>query len=149
MSDELQRLQQEVAQTKVDLDKTRTELREYKLWAPLKETAIKAGLASEDWDLVRLDLAERKRVDLDEFGDVVILEHGRPSRLTPERFFSEAYKAERPSLYQKAKTSAAKAENSTPQAASRYTRTIKRVEFDRMNPADRMAYVRTGGGIVD
>lgn len=145
MADELKRLQRELDETKTALEKAQTELREYKLWAPLRDLAAKAGLAADSWQIARLDLAEHRRVGLDVLGEPVILENGRESTVTPERFFKEIYRKERPSLYDDAPVETMQ----TAAAGTGGRRVIKRAAFDQMSPREKGEYCRTGGRVVD
>jgi len=79
--------------------KLKAELREFKLWTPLKEMFVKSGGLESDWELARLDLGKQERFTLDDSGDVVLMRDGKPSFLGAEQFFRDDYRRERPKFY--------------------------------------------------
>jgi hypothetical protein len=125
----------EIKTLKAELAQTRAKLREYDLWTPLREEFVRAGGDPAEWELVRFDLSEQRRVDLDEFNEIVV----KDSDLTPARFFREIYKSERPQLY---KETAPAQQNSN-------RRTLRRAAFDKLPSDERMAWVKSGGAIAD
>jgi hypothetical protein len=132
-------MQDQITQLKAELEAAQKRLREYELWAPLREEFVRAGGDPAEWELVRFDLSEQRRFELDDLNEIVVLENGKDSNLTPARFFREVYKAERPQLYKE----------TAPAQQSGNRRTLSRSAFDRLPPAERMAWVKSGGAITD
>lgn len=63
---------QEIEALKGELELARRQLREFKLWHPLREIALKCGLDKSLWDLARLELTSQKRFDLDQDGEITV-----------------------------------------------------------------------------
>lgn len=118
--------------------KLKSELKEFKLWTPLREQFIKGGGIAADWGLARLDLSHRKVFDLDDDGDIVLMRDGRPDYLGAEQFFKDFYRAERPKFYAPAE-----------KPKSSDGKTMSRADFEKLSAADRMAYAKGDGRIID
>jgi hypothetical protein len=130
---------EEIKNLKTELEAAQKRLREYELWNPLREEFVRAGGDPAEWELVRFDLNEQRRVDLDEFNEIVVLENGKERDLTPARFFREIYKSERPQLYKETAPA--------PQSGNR--RTLRRAAFDKLPSDEKMSWVKSGGVVTD
>jgi hypothetical protein len=144
---ELKKRDDELNTLKPEVDRLRTEVREFRLWTPLREIAIKAGLDEKNWELARLELAHQKRFDFDEDNKVVVMEDGSPSTVTPERFFKEVYSEQRPNLY---KATGAGGSGATPGTKNgNQTKTMTRAAWEKLSPQESTAFFNSGGKLVD
>lgn len=141
------RIDDESAGWQTERDQMVAELKHYKLTVPLKEIALKAGVLPEDVDIALLETAKRFR--LDDSGKILVVdEDGDPTADTPERFFKEVYREQRPKFY--AATGAGgsgAAPNGRPGANGH--KTIKRSAFDALNAMERARQIKAGVQIVD
>lgn len=144
---EIKKREDELALLKMQTETMSAELREFKLWTPLREVAIKADLMPEDWDLARLELASQKRFDFDDDGKIVLLEDGVPSNVSPERFFKEVYSEQRPKFYRASGASGSGATNGN--KPNNNAKTMKRSAFQSLTPSEQMAAVKKGVSVVD
>jgi hypothetical protein len=88
------------AETKRDsrIGELEKELKHFKLTVPLSDIMVKAGLNPKDTSLALLEVASK--FALNEKGKIILLDdEGDDSGVTPERYFEEVYKKERPNLY--------------------------------------------------
>ena len=144
---ELKKREDQLAQIQADYERTQRELKEFRLWTPLRDIAIKANLSPEDWELARLDLSAQGRFGFDEDGKIVVLEEGQPSSITPEKFFKEVYSDQRPKFY---KASAAGGSGAPSQSSSgRGPKTMKRGDWNQLTPAKQAAFFKEGGTLTD
>lgn len=144
---EIKKRDDELATLKTDAEKIRLELRDFKLWTPLREVAIKAGLNPDDWELARLDLANQGRFGFDDDGKIVVMEDGSASTVTPEKFFKDVYSDQRPKFYKASTAGGGGATNNKTTNGGK--KTISRAAFNDMGPGERAAYVREGGQVTD
>lgn len=127
-------------------EKLTGELRHYKLTSPLKEIALKAGVLPEDLDVVLLETARRFR--LDDNGKIVVLDDdGDPTTDTPEKFFKDIYRLQRPKFY--AATGAAGSGAGPNSRAGGNNKVLTRATFDKLGAAEAMDFVKKGGQIID
>lgn len=126
----------EFAKLQTDFQKAQAQLKEYQLWTPLREVAIKAGLDAGDWEVARLELNARGQFGFDEDGKPAVIEDGQPSSVTPEKFFREVYSEQRPKFYRANDAGGSGAKNNT--ASNTGKKTIKRAEFDALDPGAKM-----------
>lgn len=127
-------------------EKLTGELRHYKLTSPLKEIALKAGVLPEDLDVALLETAKRFR--LDDNGKIVVLDDdGDPTTDTPEKFFKDIYRLQRPKFY--AATGAAGSGAGPNSRAGGNGKVITRAAFDKLGAAEAMDFVKKGGQIID
>lgn len=127
-------------------EKLTGELRHYKLTSPLKEIALKAGVLPEDLDVVLLETARRFR--LDDNGKIVVLDDdGDPTTDTPEKFFKDIYRLQRPKFY--AATGAAGSGAGPNSRAGGNGKVITRAAFDKFGAAEAMDFIKKGGQIID
>lgn len=138
----------ELAALKAESEKTQRELREYKLWTPLREAFIKGGGNPEDWELARLDLANQGRFGFDDGESIVVLEDGVPSTVAPEKFFKDVYSDQRPKFY-KASTAGGSGANPQQSGAGGKTKTMKRGDWNRLAPVQQAAFFKEGGTLTD
>ena len=96
---ELKKTQDQLTQLTAAQEKADRELKEFRLWTPLRDLAVKAGMVAEDWELARLDLAAKGQFGFDDDNNIVVLEDGHASSVTPEKFFREVYTDQRPKFY--------------------------------------------------
>jgi hypothetical protein len=132
---ELKKRDDEIATLESEGEKTNYALREYRLWTPLREVAIKAGLSPESWELARLDLANQKKFDFDDDGKIVVMEDGVASTVTPEKYFKEGYSAERPIFY-KASTAGGSGATKTDGSGK------IGIDLSKLTATERMKYAR-------
>lgn len=144
---ELKKLSDDLAKLTSDHDKAKGELREFKLWTPLREVALKAGLNAEDWELARLDLSNQGRFSFDDEGKLVVMEDGSPSTVTPEKFFKEMYSDVRPKFYKASGASGSGASNAGKTGGSG-KKTMSRAAFDQLPHDQRSAFIKAGGEVV-
>lgn len=144
---ELKKREDELTQLKTESEKTRLELREFKLWTPLRDIAVKAGLNAEDWELARLDLANQRRFDFDEDGKIVVMEDGSPSTVTPEKFFKDVYSDQRPKFYKATTAGGSGAPPNNKGGGGK--KAISRSAFDQMGPTERSTFIKEGGQVTD
>lgn len=138
----------EAATLKADLQKAQVELTKFKLWTPLRETAIKAGLDPADWEVAQLELSYQQRFGFDEDGKVVVMEDGQPSTVTPEKFFRDVYSDQRPKFYKASNAGGGGAQNNTRGNGSG-KKTMPRAEFEALSQPERMKLAKTGVEFVD
>lgn len=144
---ELKKATDELGLLKIDLTKAQGELREFRLWTPLREQFIKAGGIPEDWELARLDLASKNQFDFDEDGKIVVMEDGQASSVSPEKFFQQVYSDQRPKFY---KASGAGGSGAPPgKGNGNSTKTIKREAWDKLPQSEKDAKVAAGFTVVD
>lgn len=135
---ELKKRDDEIGTTKGDLQKAQAELREFKLWTPLRDVFVKVGGDPSDWEVVRLELASQRRFDFDEDGKIVVMEDGTPSTVTPEKFFKDVYSDQRPKFYKATSAGGSGAPNNTKGKMSG-------VDLLKMSPTEQLNYARTHG----
>lgn len=144
---ELKTRDDELQQLRPEIEKLRGEVREYRLWTPLREMFIASGGEPKDWQLARLDLANQRRFDFDEEGKIVVMEDNAPSGVSPERFFKEVYSDQQPKLY---KASGAGGGGANPgQKSGSTNKSIKRDAYDRLSAFEREAKIKAGFSVVD
>lgn len=137
----------ETQQAQTEREKLATELQHYKLTVPLREIALKAGVLPEDLDLAMLETARRFR--LTEAGKIEVLdEDGDPTTDTPEKFFKDIYRSQRPKFYAASQAGGSGAGPNT-KAGSPGEKTITRAAFDKLSPDEAMKQVKAGVTIVD
>lgn len=136
---ELKKRDDELGQLKTESEKTRLELREFKLWTPLRDIAIKAGLNPEDWEIARLDLANQRRFDFDDDGKITVLEDGSPSTVTPEKFFKDVYSDLRPKFYKATSAGGSGAPNGTKGGGT------QSADFLKLSPTEQLKRAREQG----
>lgn len=137
----------ETQQAQTEREKLATELQHYKLTVPLREIALKAGVLPEDLDLAMLETARRFR--LTEAGKIEVLdEDGDPTTDTPEKFFKDIYRSQRPKFYAASQTGGSGAGPNT-KAGSPGGKTITRAAFDKLSPEEAMKQAKAGVTIVD
>lgn len=132
---ELKKAQDQVTTLTAAQEKADRELKEFRLWTPLRDIATKAGL--EDWDIARLDLASKNQFGFDDDGKVVVLEDGQPSTITPEKFFKEVYTDQRPKFY-KASGAAGSGSNGGGNGGTG-KKIVTRKDFDVLSPVEQAA----------
>lgn len=123
------------------------ELKHYKLTVPLKEIALKAGVLPDDVDLALMETAKRFR--LDDSGKILVVdEDGDPTTDTPERFFKEIYREQRPKFYA---ATGAGGSGAKPGAHSGNSgqKTMTRGRFNELSHSERAKAVKAGIAIVD
>lgn len=103
----------ELGMTKTELQKAQAELRDFKLWTPLREVFLKAGGDPQDWEVARLELSHQGRFGFDEEGKIVVMEDGQPSTVSPDKFFKEVYTEHRPKFYKASTAGGGTAQNNT------------------------------------
>ncbi len=143
---ELKKLQDQLTPLSSENEKLKAKLRDFELWTPLRDVAVKSGVIAEDWDLVRLDLSSKNQFGFDEDGKIVVLEDGHPSIVSPEKFFKEVYSDQRPKFYKASGAGGSGASAGTGNGASK---TIKRDAFAQLSSADQMAKIKEGYVPVD
>lgn len=144
---ELKKVLDERDGTKTELEQARIELRGFRLWSPLRDMAIKAGLVPEDWPVVKLHLESLRLFDLDEDHKPVLIEDGSPSSVSPERWFKEVYAEQQPKFF---KASGAGGGGANPgQKPGSTNKSIKREAFDKLSTSEREARIKSGFAIVD
>lgn len=144
---ELKRRDDELASIKSANEKAELQLKEFRLWTPLRDIAIKAGLVAEDWELARLDLSAKGRFGFDDEGAIVVIEDGHPSTITPERFFKEVYTDERPKFYHATGAGGGGANASAKNGLN--AKQVKRETFNNMSTEARAKFFKDGGSVVD
>lgn len=144
---ELKKVTDDLAALTGKLTKADGELREFRLWTPLREVAIKAGVVPEDWDVVRLDIANQGVFGFDDDNKVVVMEDGSPSSVTPETWFKQVYSELRPKFF---KASGAGGGGANPgQKPGSTNKSIKREAFDKLSTSEREVKIKAGFAIVD
>jgi len=144
---EIKKRDEQIAALTTDRDMASKELREFKLWTPLRELFIKHEGNPEDWELARLDLGNKRRFDFDEDGKIVVMEDGAPSTVTPEKFFKDAYSDQRPKFYKASNAGGSGATNEKKGAGG--GKTITRERFESLSQSERMKISKEGVQIVD
>lgn len=129
---EIKKLNEQLAELTAKSTNAERELKEFRLWTPLRDIATKAGL--EDWDIARLDLASKNQFGFDDDGKVVVLEDGHPSTITPEKFFTEVYTDQRPKFYKASGAGGSGAKPGTNGGGSKKTYT--REVFSKLPPLE-------------
>jgi hypothetical protein len=128
---ELKKKEDELGTTKTELQKAQSELREFRLWSPLRDVFVKSGGDPGDWEVARLELANQRRFDFDEDGKIVVMEDGSASTVTPEKFFKEVYSDQRPKFY---KASGAGGSGAGKSDSGRTgVKTVRRFDQDALN----------------
>ncbi len=107
------KLADELGLTKGELQKAQAELKDFKLWTPLREVFIKAGGDPADWEVARLELSHRGQFGFDDEGKIVVLEDGHPSTVSPDKFFKDVYSEARPKFYKASAAAGSGAQNNT------------------------------------
>ncbi|MGH9834950.1 MAG: hypothetical protein ACRD9Y_18170 [Blastocatellia bacterium] len=141
------------------------------LWEPAKSVALKAGLLPEQWEIARFDLSSRGVLRLNDSYDVVSAD-GEVVDL--EGFFATAYREQRPRYYAEPKAQRGQGDGAGAFTISRADakdprkyraakeraqqagrtlqiddQTLSRPDFDKLDSAEKMAFVRGGGRTVD
>jgi len=145
---ELKKRDDELSTTKTELQKAQFELRDFKLWTPLRDVFIKADGDPADWEVARLELASQRRFDFDEDGKIVVMEDGSASSVTPEKFFKEVYSDQRPKFY-KASNAGGSGANNKNKSGSGNKKTMLRTAFDQLPHSERAAFIKAGGEVVN
>jgi hypothetical protein len=145
---QVKRLNDDLAAIKAQHEEAARELREFRLWTPLREQFIKAGGDPAEWELARLDLANQRRFDFDEDRRIVVMEDGVPSSVSPEQFFKQVYADQRPKFY---KASEAGGSGANPRQATSggKTKTMKRADWNALPETKRAAFFKEGGQLID
>lgn len=121
-------------------------LRQYQLTDKVRAAALKAGVFPEDVDdVIKLT---SDRFDLQD-GQIVVLEDGVPTSSTPETFFSQTFKEQKPKFYAASGAGGSGAPPGGSSAGAGRQKTIKRDAFDRMGHGDRMTFIKDGGQVTD
>jgi hypothetical protein len=146
---EIKKLTEERDKASADLQKAQGELKQFKLWVPLRELFVseKVGGSASDWELAQLDLANQGKFGFDEEGRIVVMEDGYPSSVSPEKFLKEVYSEQRPKFYKASSAAGSGAQNNT--APRGNGKTINRAAFEQMGASERMKFVKEGGVITD
>lgn len=144
---ELKKRDDELTTLRTDHQKAQAELKDFKLWTPLRDVAIKAGLDPADWEVARLELNYLGRFGFDEDGKVVVIEDGAPSTVTPEKFFKDVYSDMRPKFYKANGVSGSGAQNQNKGGAG--GKTVKRSDWNGLSPAEQDKKISEGYQIVD
>lgn len=110
---ETKKLTDELGLTKSELQKAQAELKDFKLWTPLRDVFTKAGGDPQDWEVARLELSHQQRFGFDEEGRIVVMEDGQPSTVSAEKFFREVYSDQRPKFYKASSAAGSGAQNNT------------------------------------
>lgn len=104
---------EELAKIQGDFQRAQSELKDFKLWTPLREVFIKSGGDPQDWEVARLELSHQGRFSFDEEGKIVVMEDGQPSTVSADKFFREVYSEARPKFYKASTASGSGAQNNT------------------------------------
>lgn len=136
---ELKKRDDMIAALQPENEKLKAKLRDFELWTPLRELALKAGLFPEDWELARLHLNSKGQFGFDEDGKIVVMDGGEVSTVTPEKFFKEVYPDQQPKFYKPTGAGGSGAQGGTTNSKS--TKTIKRSEWDALTQPERDAKV--------
>lgn len=131
---ELKKVTDQLTELQKAHDKAQVELKDFRLWTPLRDIAIKSGVIAEDWELARLDLSNKNQFGFDDLGNVVVLEDGQPSTVSPENFFKGVYTDQRPKFY-KGSQAAGSGSNGGGNGASG-KKIVTRKDFDALPPLE-------------
>ncbi|HEY0004524.1 MAG TPA: hypothetical protein VGB17_06905 [Pyrinomonadaceae bacterium] len=132
---------------KQQLESLTGKLNQYELINPVREAALKAGVLADDIEDVlkitghRFKLVEGKPVVLDKDGD--------PSSLTLEKFWGEEFKSQKPKFYGASGAGGSGAPAGGTGGGSGGAKTVKRGDFDKMDPAQQAQFVKEKGVITD
>jgi len=107
------KLTTELAARDEKLTAAERELKHYKLTAPLRNVALKAGVLPEDLDVVMLETSSRFKLGEDSKQIITLDEDGDESDVTPKDFFEKLYKARRPKFYAGSGAGGSGAQNNT------------------------------------
>ncbi len=144
---ELKRYQSQLDDLSKKHGEAETALREYRLWTPVRDIALKAGLFPEDWELARLELAQDNRFGFDEDGKIVVMEEGVISTVTPERFFKEVYSEKRPKMFRANDAGGSGASSGTRNNPS--VKAITRAQWEKLSSQESTAFFKGGGKLID
>lgn len=107
-----QEAEQREAELKKQLEETNGRLRKTLLDDQIRKLALEAGVFPEDIDDV-VELTRGKRLDLNDEGKLFVKDKdGDPASATPEKFFKEEYKKEKPRFYKATDASGSDAQRS-------------------------------------
>ena|SRR5438105_2891695 len=143
---EIKKLTDQVSELQKNHDNAQKELKEFRLWTPLRDIATKSGLMSDDWELARLDLANKGQFGFDDEGHVVVLEDGHPSSVSPEKFFKEVYNDQRPKFYKASGAAGSGATGSN--GAKPGGRVISIAEQQKMSAQESTEFFKAGGKVA-
>lgn|SRR5262249_734011 len=122
------------------------EVREYSIWTPVKDLAIKHGVMSDRLEAVMTLLRSQNRFDLEDGKLVFKDREGYTTTIKPTRAFETYLREEYPWAFEASKAAGSGAQNSN---RSGGPRTITRDAFDGMSQAQRDKAVAEGARIVD
>lgn len=145
---ELKKRDDAIATMTGQLETAQRELKDYRLWTPLRDIALKCGVIAEDWELVKLELGTQQRFGFDDDGKIVVYEDGEPSNVSAERYFREVYSEQRPKFYKASGAGGSGAQPGVRDGSPR-TKTIKRDTWDKMAARERDVKIAAGFTIVD
>lgn len=123
---EVKKLTDTLTATQTEFEKVKSELKDFKLWTPLRDVFIKAGGDPQDWEVARLELSAKQQFGFDDDGKVVVLEDGQPSSVSPDKFFREVYSEHRPKFYKANMAGGSGAPNNTAGGIGRGSITLSR-----------------------
>lgn len=139
--------EKEFAPIKGENEKLKGELLQLKLTDKVKAIAIKSGVKAKYVD--DLMAVTGQHYKLGEKDQIIILDsEGDPMDKTPEQFFGEVLKEQKPIFFEPSGAAGSGAQPGT-SGKPGSTTTIKRADFEQMAPAGRAAHISAGGAIVD
>lgn len=124
----------------------RQQVREYSIWTPVKDLAIRHGVMSDRVDAVMTLLRTNDRFDMEDGKLVFKDRNGYSTMIKPERAFEVYLKEELPWAFEASKSGGSGAQNGTKGGGAR---TISREAYDAMTPAQRDKAIAEGSRIVD
>jgi DNA gyrase/topoisomerase IV subunit A len=130
-------------------DKYRGENRSLKLTEKVKASALKNGVFQDDIDDVLTITSGR--FDLDDDENIVVKDPDGKANpaLTPDKFFGEVFKQQKPKFYQASSGGGSGAPAGGGQGGGGGAKTMQRAAFDALSPQDKSAFIKDGGAPVD
>lgn len=124
----------------------KNQVREFSIWSPVKDLAIKHGVMADRVDAVMTLLRTNERFDMEGSNLVFKDRNGYATTITPQRAFEVYLREELPWAFEASKAAGSGANNN---GRTSGPRVISRESFNSMSAAQREAAVKDGARIID
>lgn len=128
-----------------EITNLKSQVREYSIWTPVKDLALKHGVMADRVDAVMTLLRTQERFDMEGSNLVFKDRNGYPSTITPQRAFEVYLREELPWAFEASKAAGSGAQNGNKSAGGR---TISAETFEGMSHEARWQAVKEGVRII-
>lgn len=138
----------ELGERDTQIETLNQRLRKFTLDDQVRAAALKAGVLPDDIeDVMTLTAA---RFSLEEDRIVVMGPDGKPTDQTPDTFFGQTFKEQKPKFYAPTGAGGSGAPaGGTGGGGGSNKKTVTRADFDKLTPLERSAHLKDGGTITD